>query len=145
MHSTVTHTNGMAFDVTLDNHTFPIDAKAEHGGQDSGPNPKSLLLAALGGCTGMDVVSILHKMRQHPEHLSVELDADLTDEHPRILRDIRVMFDVRGEVDPKKLWRAVALSRDQYCGVHAMLAKAADIEVSITLNGEPLAEPTAGP
>ena len=141
MHGTVTHTGNMAFEVALGGHTFPIDAKPEHGGEGTGPNPKSLLLGALGGCTGMDVVSILTKMRQPFTALKVSLDAELTDEHPRMLRDIQVHFDVEGGVDPKKLWRAVALSRDRYCGVQAMLAKAADITITVTLNGEAVPEP----
>lgn len=141
MHGTVTHLDEMAFEVDLDGHRFPIDARPEHGGEGRGPSPKSLLLAALGGCTAMDVRAILRKMRQPVRSLRVRLEADLTEEHPKMLRDIQVHFEVAGEVDPKRLWRAVALSRDRYCGVQAMLARSAEITVRVELNGEVLPEP----
>ncbi|MCB9777609.1 MAG: OsmC family protein [Alphaproteobacteria bacterium] len=141
MQTVLTHTAGMAFDLKVDGHTIPLDAAPEHGGQDSGPRPKPLLLAALGGCTGMDVASILAKMRQSWTKLEVRVDAELTDEHPRVFRDFTVVFDVEGDVRPDRLQRAVLLSRDQYCGVSAMLKAHAPVIVKVFLNGEELALP----
>lgn len=141
MSSTVTATSGMAFDAAIDGHTFPIDAAAEHGGADGGPRPKGLVLTALAGCAAMDVISILRKMRQPFTHLAVRADADLTDTHPKVFRDIVVTVEVDGEVDAAKLWRAVALSRDQYCGVAAMLKAHAPIAYRVRLGGREIPEP----
>lgn len=145
MQSTVTLQDGMAFDVELDGHRFTIDADAQFGGQDKGPRPKGLMLSALAGCAAMDVVSILRKMRQPLESLSIDAQADLTDTHPKVFTaPITVTVTVTGAVAPDKLWRAVALSRDQYCGVSAMLKAHAPIRYVVRLNGEDVAEPTSG-
>ncbi len=143
MHTTLTHTDGMAFTTELDGHRFTIDAAPEHGGADTGPRPKPMLLTALGGCTAMDVVSILKKMRQSWTKLEVSVDAELTDDHPRMFESYDVRFEVEGPVDPGRLARAVALSRDRYCGVSAMLRAHAPVRVEVRLNGELIAVPPA--
>jgi putative redox protein len=126
---------GMAFDVELDGHTFAVDAKPEVGGENLGPRPKGLLLSALGGCTGMDVVSILAKMRVPLEGFRVEVEAPLTDEHPRVYSSIVIRYVFRGSDLPMdKLERAVQLSQERYCGVSAMLGKAASITHEIVLD-----------
>lgn len=141
MKSTVTHTAGMAFDVGIEGHHFPIDAKPEHGGNDRGPNPKALLLASLGGCAGMDVASMLTKMRQPYTALRVHTEAELTGvDHPKVFGPFSVTVEVEGEVSPKKLWRAVGLSRDRYCGVSAMLSAHAPVTYRVVLNGEDVPE-----
>lgn len=125
---------GMAFEVELDGHTFPVDAKPEVGGGNLGPRPKALLLSALGGCTGMDVVSILAKMRVPIEGFRVEVEAPLTDEHPRVYSSILLRYVFRGRDLPMdKLERAVQLSQERYCGVSAMLGKAMPIAHEIVL------------
>lgn len=142
MKSTVTHTSGMAFDVGIDAHHFPIDAKPEHGGEGGGPNPKALLLSSLGGCAGMDIVSILTKMRQPYTALRIQVEAEITgEEHPKVFGDFSVTVECEGDVSPKKLWKAVALSRDRYCGVSAMLGKHAEVHYAVVLNGEAVDEP----
>ncbi|MCO4746645.1 MAG: OsmC family protein [Proteobacteria bacterium] len=142
MKSTVTLVENMAFDVDQDGHHFTIDAKAEHGGEDSGPSPKALLLSSLAGCASMDVVSILRKMRQPLTKLAVHAEAELTEEHPKVFGEMTVVVEVEGDVNPKRLWRSVALSRDQYCGVAAMLRSHAPIHYKVLLNGVELPEPT---
>lgn len=140
MNSFVRHQAGMAFTAHADGHEFTIDAKPEHGGEDRGPSPKVLLLTGLAGCAAMDVVAILRKMRQEPASLQVSADADLTDGHPRVFQNMRVTVTATGEVDPGKLWKAVAMSRDRYCGVAAMLGAHGPIAYTVSLNGEDLPE-----
>ena len=138
--STVTFTDGMAFDVAIEGHSFSIDAEPELGGRDAGPRPKGLVLSALAGCAAMDIVSILRKMRQPIVHLDVRAEAELTEHHPKVLVDFVVTVTVQGDADPKKLWRAVSLSRDSYCGVAAMLRAHSPIGYRVILNGEEVPE-----
>lgn len=141
MESTVTLTEGMAFEAQVDGHTVVIDAKAEHGGRDAGPAPKTLVLTGLAGCAAMDIISILRKMRAAPDTLSVTAESELTDEHPKVFAEPVVTVRATGDVPTKKLWRAVALSRDRYCGVAAMLRAHAPIRYVVELNGEAIPEP----
>lgn len=132
--SVVSWKEGMAFAVELDGHRFEVDAKPEVGGSDRGPRPKGLLLSALGGCTGMDVVSILAKMRIPLDSFRVEVEAPLTEDHPKVYAAIHVRYVFRGKDLPMdKLERAVQLSQERYCGVSAMLAKAAPITHEIVV------------
>ena len=77
---------GMAFENSTDGFKFTVDAAKEFGGKNKGPKPKLLLLNALAGCTGMDVVSILSKMKQELSWFNVRVEGDLGDEHPRLTR-----------------------------------------------------------
>ncbi|MEZ4318729.1 MAG: OsmC family protein [Myxococcota bacterium] len=140
MDSTVRLRDGMAFDCEVGDHTIVIDAKAEHGGTDRGPSPKNLVLTALAGCAAMDVISILRKMRAEPASLDVSATAELTDDHPKVFTDMTVRVAVTGDVPPKKLWKAVALSRDRYCGVAAMLRAHGPIRYVVTLEGVEIPE-----
>ncbi len=81
-----THTGGMAFDTIIDGHHVGIDLKPEHGGRDAAPGPKILMLVSLAGCTGVDVVSILQKMKTDFTGFAVKVEANLTDEHPRVYK-----------------------------------------------------------
>ncbi len=139
--STITFGGGMAFEADLDGHRFTIDADEEFGGQDRGPRPKGLLLTALAGCTGMDVVALLRNRKMEYDGFTVKVDADVTDEHPKVYSAIRVTYSLTGDaLDATKITRAVALSLEQFCGVTAMLEKAATITHTILLNGEALQE-----
>ena len=80
-------------------------------------------------------------MRQPLAALSVRAETELTEDHPRVFKEMTVVVEVDGEVDPKKLWRSVALSRDKYCGVAAMLRSHAAIGYRVVLNGELVPEP----
>ncbi|MCB9674443.1 MAG: OsmC family protein [Alphaproteobacteria bacterium] len=140
MDSTVRLTGGMAFDAEVAGHHFTIDAKAEHGGADAGPTPKPLILTSLAGCAAMDVISILRKMRAEPATLEISASGELTDDHPKVFRDFTVTVVATGDVPAKKLWKAVGLSRDRYCGVAAMLRAHAPITYVVVLNGEQVPE-----
>lgn len=124
----VTWTEDMAFEATVNGHKIMIDAVEAVGGKDRGPRPKPLLLLSLGGCTGMDVVSMLKKMRVEYEGLNIEVEGDLTEEHPKYYHTITIIYRFKGKDLPMdKLEKAVSLSQERYCGVTAMLAKAATI------------------
>jgi putative redox protein len=128
---------GMAFRAALDGHEFIIDAAPEVGGRDLGPRPKGLTLVSLAGCTGMDVISILGKMRVPVQKFRVETEALLADEHPKKFIEIKVIYMFEGTgVDPAALRKAIALSEEKYCGVHATLAPAVAFRHEILLNGE---------
>jgi putative redox protein len=134
MKSTVTWNSGLAFTARQGSHSIPLDASREAGGLDSGASPKGLLLSGLGGCTGIDVVSILEKMRVPITGLEVQVSADLTEEHPKVFRSIHLRYAFRGSnLAMDKLEKAVILSMDRYCGVSAMLAKAAPISWEIVV------------
>ena len=112
------------------NHSIVLDTKEDVGGNNSGVAPKELMLTALCGCTGMDVISILKKMKVNYTNFEVSADTKLTDEHPKIFKSINMTYEFNGndlEKSFKKIKKAVLLSQDRYCGVSAMLKKAVDI------------------
>ena len=124
----------MAFDVEVNGFNLKIDAAESVGGKNGGPRPKPLILVALGGCTGMDVVSILKKMRIEPEYFNVEVSGEMTEEHPKYYNKLHIRYIFRGKDLPMdKLEKAVNLSQDRYCGVSAMLGKAATLTHEIVV------------
>ncbi len=124
----------MAFKAEVNGFTLNIDADEKVGGKNTGPRPKPLLLVALGGCTGMDVVSILGKMRVIPDDFNIEIDGEQTEEHPKYYHKIHVKYIFKGKDLPmEKLEKAVNLSQERYCGVNAMLGKAAEITHEIVV------------
>jgi len=124
----------MHFMGELDGHDVPIDAAEQFGGQDKGPKPKGLTLTALAGCTAMDVISILRKMKVEPDDFSVEADADVSEEHPMVFTKIKLIYRLTGKDIPRdKVEKAVHLSQDRYCGVSAMLQKAAPVDYEIII------------
>lgn len=132
MDAKVTLENGMAFHGTADSgFTVKMDAHPSVGGDDDGFRPMELLLVGLGGCTSMDVVSILRKKRQSVSGFEVQLHADRAKDHPHVFTDISMKFVVRGQnVDPKAVARAIELSATKYCSAQAMLAETATITSS---------------
>ncbi len=115
---------GMRFvGVGPSGHGMAMDAAPEVGGGNTAPRPTELLLAALGGCTGMDVVSILEKMRTPPQTLEIEISGERSPEHPKAFRRIRILFRAEG-VPEENLRKAVQLSRERYCSVaHSLSAE----------------------
>jgi putative redox protein len=115
----------MAFSAEVNGHEMILDAAEKVGGENRGPRPKPLMLAALAGCTGMDVVSILKKMRVEPDDFNVYVEGDLTEEHPKQYAQMHVIYEFKGKNLPEeKLQKAVNLSEERYCGVSAMYRKA---------------------
>lgn len=124
---------GMAFEIEQDGHLFVLDASGDLGGAGAGPRPKGLLLSGLIGCTGMDVVAILGKMRVGGYRLRLEASAEMTEDHPIVFRSIRLRYVFGGSDLPRdKIARAVELSQERYCGVSAMLKAAAPLEYEIS-------------
>ena len=108
----------MAFKAVVNDHEIVIDAVDNVGGEDRGPRPKPLMLASLAGCTGMDVISILKKMRVEPDYFNVVVEGELTEEHPKHFYKMHVIYEFKGKNLPmEKLKKAVSLSEDRYCGV----------------------------
>ena len=125
-------TDQVAFQADMDGHKVIIDAAVDSGGNNLGPRPKQLMLTALAGCTGIDVIMILKKMKLEPEAFNVIVEADVTDEHPRHYTKMKVVYQFKGKDLPMdKLEKAVKLSEDKYCGVTAVYKKAMEIESEI--------------
>ncbi len=112
----------MAFETEVNGHKLVIDAYDEVGGQDKGPRPKPLILVSLGGCTAMDVISILKKMKVKIEGFKVHVEGDLTEEHPKRFSKMHVIYEFKGKDLPMaKLKKAISLSEERYCGISATL------------------------
>jgi len=124
----------MAFEADVNGFKITIDADEAVGGENRGPRPKALTLVSLAGCTSMDVISILKKMRVVPEYFNVEVEGELTEEHPKYYHHIHVRYFFRGNDLPMdKLEKAVNLSEERYCGVSALLSKGAKITSEIVV------------
>lgn len=132
-HSVTTIFNkNMAFTANVSGHDVIMDTTAGDGGEDSGPSPKRLMLASLAGCTGMDVVSILNKMKAVYSDFSMDIDAELTDEHPKIYNKVKISYKIKIAADDQaKMEKAVSLSQDKYCGVSAMFRAFAQLQTEI--------------
>ena len=127
--------NKYKFSADLDGHQIIMDAKKENGGEGSGPSPKILLLAGLGGCTGMDIVSILKKMHFVDFDMEIKVDANSAEEYPQVYNSIAIYYRLVGDNIPvDKIKKAVKLSEDKYCSVMAMLRKTAEIKTIVVIN-----------
>lgn len=124
----------MAFTADINGHKVLMDTSAEDGGDNSGPSPKRLMLASLAGCTGMDIVSILNKMKVTYSDFSMDVDAQVTGEHPKMYNRVKITYKIKmAEVDRPKMEKAVALSQEKYCGVSAMFRAFAKLETEIVI------------
>ncbi len=123
----------MAFETVMDGHKIVIDATPEVGGKDLGPRPKPFMLLSLGGCTGMDVISILNKMGQKVSWFNVRVEAEQTEEHPKHYSSFHIIYEFKNsdDLNRKKVEKAIMLSQDRYCGVSEVLKKAADITYQV--------------
>ncbi|MFA6403711.1 MAG: OsmC family protein [Salinivirgaceae bacterium] len=125
---------GMAFETEMNGHKIVVDANEENGGNDLGPRPKGLMMVALGGCTGMDVVSILKKMRVEVDDFNVRIEGNLTEEHPKHFDDMKIIYEFTGKnLEEEKLKKAVDLSMERYCGVSAVYRKALKLDYEIVI------------
>jgi len=124
----------MKFDALVSGHHVLMDALPVVGGEDSGPRPKELMLASLAGCTGMDVISILKKMRVDVESFNINVEADITEEHPKHYTKMHLVYQFKGkDLDTEKLSKAVDLSQERYCGVSAAYRKAMQLTYEIKI------------
>jgi len=120
--------NNMSFDVSVNGHKMIIDAASEFSGNDEGPRPKSLMLVALAGCTGMDIVSILRKMRIEFDDLRICVDGTITDKHPKHFDQMHIKYIFKGKnISADKINSVIDLSLEKYCGVSYSYTKAMKI------------------
>lgn len=122
------------FDIhTGTGHDLTVDASPEVGGNNDGPRPIELLLVANATCMGMDVISILQKMRQEVRSYRLKVTGERSDDHPKVFTHILIEHFIEGDVEEGKLAHAIRLSEEKYCSVSAMLDKVAKIETSYVL------------
>lgn len=111
--------------VSPSGHGIILDSPEKTG---YGPSPMELVLIALAGCTGMDVISILEKMKKNVKRFEVSCEGERAEEHPRVYKKIRVHYLIEGkDIDDASVKRAIELSKEKYCSVSIMLSKAAEI------------------
>ncbi len=135
--TTVKWLDHLTFEADLDGHKFKVDASPEFGGRDQGPRPKGLLLVGLAGCTGMDVVSMLEKMKMKDFTFEMKVKADLVDEHPKVYKDVTLQYIFVGDnLNIEHIKKAIHLSEDKYCAVSAMLKNSFEINIEIIVNGK---------
>jgi putative redox protein len=135
MDANVTWKKGMSFEGTADSG-FKVDlgTDPQFGGDDDGFRPLELMLVSLGGCTGMDVISILQKKRQEVTSFEVRVHAERAADHPKVFTSITVEYILSGiNLDPGAVDRAVELSSTKYCPAQAMLAQAVPITHKVTI------------
>ena len=109
-------------------HSITMDGPPEIGGNNLGVRPMEMLLLGVAGCTMIDVVTTLKKMRQDLTNCETKLSAERAEEHPKVFTDIHIQFIVKGQdLDPKKVEKAITLSAEKYCSASIMLGKTASI------------------
>lgn len=124
----------LAFKTDMDGHEITIDAGTENGGDNLGPRPKKMMLTALAGCTGIDVIMILKKMKVVPTSFRVIVEGELTEEYPKKYNAMKVIYQFKGDNLPMaKLEKAVKMSEDKYCGVSAVYREVMDIKSEIRI------------
>jgi len=112
-------------------NTVHIDGSPGTGGEGKGIRPMQLLLMSLAGCSSIDVVTILKKMRQSPDEISVEVNGErATDQVPPVFKKIHLHFILKGDLDEEKVAKAIGMSVEKYCSVARMLEKTAEISFS---------------
>ncbi len=132
MDAKLTWKHAMTFTGVADTRVeIPMDTTLEHGGSGEGATPMELILMGLGGCTAMDVISILQKKRLDVRKFEIVLHADRATEHPKVFTDITLEYVVSGKgIDKESVERAIDLSENKYCSGMAMLRKAVNIKTS---------------
>ena len=116
-------------------HSVLIDTSSENGGENKGLGPKALMLSSLAGCSGLDVVSLLKKMRAEVNDFKMVVHGELTEEHPKYYHKVAVEYHFYGSnLQEDKINKAVKLSVDQYCGVMEMFRQFAKVTTEVYLH-----------
>lgn len=135
MKTTINWTGKMAFSSTTPSgHEITMDAAPEVGGENSGARPTEFLLNAVAGCTGIDIVSILRKMRIEPTSFNMDVEGGRAEDHPKRFTTIHIHYALEGDLPEDKVVRAIQLSKDRYCSVSHSLNS--EITASYSINGE---------
>ncbi len=120
--------------ITNSNHAVVLDSKRDVGGFESAPSPMELLAISLMGCTAMDVISILKKMREEVVDFRIFFEGKRAEEHPKVFTEIKLIYQFKGKnLKYENVKKAVELSQEKYCSVSHMLKKAAKIEYEIRI------------
>ena len=114
-------------------HAVMMDSAPAVGGSDSAARPVEVFLASIGGCTGMDVVSILRKMKTEPKSLKVEIEDERATEYPKVFTKFHLTYRVTGNVPEENLKKAIDLSLAKYCPISNTLAGIAEITSSYVI------------
>lgn len=129
----------MQFNALINGHTVIMDAPERSGGEDQAPIPKPHVLAALSGCTGMDIIALLRKSGNKVDDLSMTVTGELSKQAPIQYVSIHIVYAFKGaEVSEEAALNAVLDSQEKYCGVSSMLKKAIPVTWEITYNGKQL-------
>jgi putative redox protein len=124
----------MKFNALVNGHNLILDAGESVGGQNQGPRPKALLMVALAGCTGMDVISILNKMKVEIEEFNLKVEGETKDDHPEKFLNMKIIYEFKGKnINIEKVKKAIDLSIDRYCGVYANLKDAMELSHEIVI------------
>ncbi len=136
--------DGLAFRGTVNGFEIIVDAEEEVGGKDRGPRPKPLMKLSVAGCTAMDVISILYKMRVEVEEFNVHVDGELTEQHPKHYNKMHLIYEFKGKSLPyDKVEKAVKLSQDRYCGVSFLYKKVMELTYEIVIHDTETGETTS--
>ncbi len=137
-HITTTWKGNMKFESTNPSgHNLFIDAGPENDGAGEGFRPKALMLSALAGCSGLDVASLIKKMKLKVEDFKIEIDANLTEEHPKYYDKVIMEFHFFGnELNENKLQKAVDLSVEKYCGVMEMFRQFSEVKIKTIFHNQ---------
>ncbi|WP_375325823.1 OsmC family protein [Flagellimonas sp. GZD32] len=132
-HITTTWLGGMKFESSNPSgKTLTIDAGPDDGGEGDGLRPKALMLSGLAGCSGLDVASLIKKMKLEVDDFKIDTIANLTEEHPKYYDSVVIQYHFYGaNLKEDKLKKAVDLSVEKYCGVMEMFRKFAKLDIQI--------------
>jgi putative redox protein len=130
----------MKFECTTRGMKSMIDASPEHGGEDTAPTPKELVMNAMMGCTAMDVVAMLTKMRQKIDSFDMHIEVEKNKDYPVHFIKAHLVFDLKGQIDIDKAKKSVDSSLSKYCGVNYMISKTCEITYSLKLNDQVIHE-----
>ena len=122
----------MHFESLANNHIVHLDKLEKHGGEDLGPRPKQLILSAMGGCLGMEIISTLEKMRVKIESLDLDVTGELSETQPKVYTAVHMLIKVKCETSCRpQIERAISLSNEKYCGVMDMVRHFAKVTMEI--------------
>lgn len=138
MKAKVTYVKGLQFvGDASSGHAVIMDGDTSVGGENTGPRPMELLLIAAGGCSGMDVISILKKKKQAVTGLEINVSGQKSEEYPKKFTGVTLEFNIKGRnIEELAVKRAVELSMTKYCSVKATLEGSAEIKYSYTITQE---------
>lgn len=140
MKATLDWKNGLEFNAQAEGNSLTMDAKSPLG-HGHGMTPKELVAAGLGGCSAMDIASLLKKNKQSLESMKIEVDiTPLQGAVPAVFEKAEITYYVTGVIEPEKLLEAARLSQTKYCSISAMLTKSFPIYYHVVLNNEKIGQ-----